>query len=381
MAFKFHTGGKLIVREGDDLFSPSSLSGLRLWLDMNDQSTFTNSGGNVTAIADKSVNNYTFYAAGGSTIKAVNAAQNNKNILRFDNNSDATSDSDIAFSSTAVHKWFFAVKVTASDLHDALVTFNKSNPTLQVIMFNFSGANTFSGDWYFHNGNHLTGNSSNILNQFCLLSLELDVPSAKVTASLNGTAYDTNVSQSVISTFGPGKLKLNDYINNADSDWGEAIFTENISQGNSNKIEGYLAQKWGLSLPSSHPYKNGIPKATTFYINKATPEYSFNVSIRDTQSNILARTSDPVGTIAYATDTCNLLVKQIDGYDEFTVVDDDDRALGQYSFNIDIRLARAEILARTNDPAGTIAYATDTEQILIKQIDGYDEFSLLDDDS
>ena len=147
------------------------------------------------------------------------------------------------------------------------------------------------------------------------------------------------------------------------------------------KVEGYLAEKWGLSLPSSHPYKDGIPQATTFYISKATPEYSFNVSIRDTQSNILARTSDPVGTIAYATDTCNLLVKQIDGYDEFTVVDDDDRALGQYSFNIDIRLTRAEILARTNDPAGTIAYATDTEQILIKQIDGYDEFSLLDDDS
>lgn len=241
-------------------WDPSSIT-TRLWLDMDDQTTFTSSGGNVTQIADKSGNNYTFNAYGGSTLTAVNTSQHGKNILRFDNNSDATSYRSIAFSSTAVHKWFFVVKVTASDSHDALVTFNKGGPTLQMILFNLSGNGTFSGDWYMNPGTHLTGNSTNLLNQWVILSLEVDVPNNRATASLNATAYDSNVAQSGLSGMGAMNVRLNDYQHNADSDWGEVIFTEDVSQSNSDKIEGYLAHKWGLTsdLPSNHPYKTQAP--------------------------------------------------------------------------------------------------------------------------
>jgi hypothetical protein len=241
-------------------WDPSSIT-TRLWLDMDDQTTFTSSAGNVTAIADKSGNSYTFNAASGSTLTAVNTAQNNKNILRFDNNSDATSFTNIAFSSTAVHKWYFVVKVTASDTHDALVTFSKSNPTLQMIMFNLSGAGVFSGDWYMNPGTSMTGNSTNLLNQWVMLSAEFDIPNGQATLALNATEYNTNVAQSGLSTMGAGSVKLNDYQNNADSDWGEVVFVEDVTQANSDKIEGYLAHKWGLTadLPSSHPYKTSAP--------------------------------------------------------------------------------------------------------------------------
>ena len=241
-------------------WDPSSIT-TRLWLDMDDQTTFTSSAGNVTAIADKSGNNYTFNAASGSTLTAVNTAQNNKNILRFDNNSDATSNTNIAFSSTAVHKWFFVVKVTSSDAFDALVTYSKGNPTLQMIMFNFSGAGVFSGDWYMNPGNSMTGNSTNLLNQWVMLSAEFDIPNGQATLALNATEYNTNVAQSGLSTMGAGSVKLNDYQNNADSDWGEIVFVEDVTQANSDKIEGYLAHKWGLTadLPSSHPYKTTAP--------------------------------------------------------------------------------------------------------------------------
>jgi len=241
-------------------WTPSSIT-TRLWLDMDDQTTFTSSSGNVTQIADKSGNSYTFNAVSGSTLTAVNTSQNNKNILRFDNNSDATSYRSIAFSSTAVHKWFFVVKVTASDSHDALVSFTKNNPTLQILLFNLSGSGTFSGDWYFNPGSNITSNSTNLLNQWVILSMELDIPNNRVTASLNTTPYATNVNQSGLSTMGTGSIRLNDYQNNADSDWGEVIFTEDATQSNSDKIEGYLAHKWGLTsdLPSNHPYKTTAP--------------------------------------------------------------------------------------------------------------------------
>jgi hypothetical protein len=245
-------------------WSPSSIT-TRLWLDMDDQTTFTSSSGNVTAIADKSGNSYTFNAASGSTLTAVNTAQNNKNILRFDGNSDATSYRGVGFSPTAVHKWFFVVKVTASDNNDALVTFTKFNPTLQVILFNLSGNGVFSGDWYMNPGTSLAGNSTNLLNQWVMLSIELDVPNTRATASLNATAYNTNVTQSGLSTMGTGSVRINDNNNSgtqtADSDWGEIIFTEDVTQSNSDKIEGYLAHKWGLTtdLPSAHPYKTQAP--------------------------------------------------------------------------------------------------------------------------
>ena len=241
-------------------WTPSSIT-TRLWLDMDDQTTFTSTAGNVTSIADKSGNNYTFNSAGGSTLTAVNTSQNGKNILRFDNNSDATNNRSIPFNPTAIHKWFFVVKVTTSDAQDALVTFGMSNPTLQLIMFNLSGNGTFSGDWYTNTGSHLTGNSSNLLNQWCMLSLEIDVPNTRASAFLNGTAYNTNVAQSGLSAFGTGNLKLNDYQNNADSDWGEVVLTENLTQANTSKIEGYLAHKWGIEsdLPSAHPYKSLAP--------------------------------------------------------------------------------------------------------------------------
>jgi len=249
----------LAISGNTNPWTPADIT-TRLWLDMDDQATFTSSGGNVTAIADKSGNNYTFSAASGSTLTAVNTSQNGKNILRFDNNSDATSWKTIDFPS-AVHRYYFVVKVTASDNHDALVTIHKSNPTHQMIMFNLSGNGVFSGDWFMSPGTHITSNSSNLLNQWVMLNIELDVPNTRATASLNGTPYNTNSAQSGLSNYGQIKVKLNDYQNNADSDWGEAIFIEDATQSESDKIEGYLAHKWGLEadLPTDHPYKNSAP--------------------------------------------------------------------------------------------------------------------------
>ena len=94
-----------------------------------------------------------------------------------------------------------------------------------------------------------------------MLSAEFDIPNGQASLALNATEYNTNVAQSGLSTMGAMSVKLNDYQNNADSDWGEAIFVEDATQTNSEKIEGYLAHKWGLTsdLPSSHPYKTTAP--------------------------------------------------------------------------------------------------------------------------
>jgi hypothetical protein len=45
----------------------------------------------------------------------------------------------------------------------------------------------------------------------------------------------------------------------------EVIITEDIDEVSRQRVEGYLAWKWGLvdSLPSNHPYKNKPPYITS----------------------------------------------------------------------------------------------------------------------
>lgn len=231
----------------------------RLWLDMADTTTLTEQSGSVLTIADKSGNNYDFNRDSTSTtITAISAGLNNKNILRFDNNADCTANRNIAFSTTARHKWFLVMKATGADAFDAWLTFQKSGQ--QIILFNLSGAGNFEAEWYMNPQSSMTGNTTNLLNTWNILSAEFDVPNSRSSAWLNGTAYNTNVTQTGLN-LGSGNVRLNKYTNIGGSDWAELIFAENITQEQSDQIEGYLAKKWDLVnyLPSTHPYKTYAP--------------------------------------------------------------------------------------------------------------------------
>lgn len=245
-------------------FSPSNLT-TRLWLDMDDRATHNITGTSwnepVTIINDKSGNNYSFTPRTGASIRSITNQLNGKSIFRFNGDTDATNPTSIAFSPTASHKWFIVSRVDKFDAFDTLLLAQKGNPTLQLILFNLSGAGNFLAEWYVNAGTHLRGNSTNLLGQWVMLSVEWDVPNAQASAWLNGTAYNTNVPQSGLNAFGTMQVTLNKYTNIGDADWGELIFAENITQAQSDSIEGYLANKWGLksSLPSTHPYKHYTP--------------------------------------------------------------------------------------------------------------------------
>ena len=178
--------------------------------------------------------------------------------------SDATTSTSVGFTPSARHKWFFTAKVTGSAKFDALLIVQKGN-TFRMIMQNLDDDGVFPADWNVLTGNNMKGNPTNLLGQWVLLSAEFDVPNAVSSAWLNGTAYNTNVAQSDLNatnfTNMTVKLCENSSTQIQDADWGELKMTEDISQSNSDKIEGYLAHKWGLAadLPSSHPYKTQAP--------------------------------------------------------------------------------------------------------------------------
>lgn len=246
-------------------WDPSAIEAdVTLWLDMDDQSTLTQPADDVISIQDKSTNGYTFTPESGATLRAVNLAQNSKNILRFDGNADSTNQTSVAFDTTKSLKWYFVLKVVQSSNHDTVFECLGGRA---VILFNQSGANTFKGDWYTNYQVHISGSTnSNLLNQWVMLSLELDIPNLTQRAWLNGTQYGGNVENAGLEQFGTSQsVRFGRHLTTQHSDafdLGEVIFTENISQVNSQKIEGYLAHKWGLTadLPSLHPYKTSAPQ-------------------------------------------------------------------------------------------------------------------------
>ena len=230
-------------------FEPSTMT-TRLWLDMDDRASHGITGGTwnepVTTINDKSGNGYQYTPSSGSSIRSITNQRNGKNIFRFNGNVDATNVTNIAFDSTARHKWFFVARVIQFDAHDTL--FLAQGNGLQLILFNRTGgAGVFGGEWYVHTGTHLSPTSTNIQGQWVMLAVEWDIPNLRASTWVNGTAYNTNVSNGVLNKITTMQTRLNKYTNVADSDWGELILAENITQDQSDKIEGYLTRKWASS--------------------------------------------------------------------------------------------------------------------------------------
>ncbi len=246
-------------------WEPSAIeAGVTLWLDMDDQTTLTQPADDIISIQDKTTNAYTFTPESGATLRAVDLAQNNRNILRFDGNIDCTNQTSVAFDTTKSLKWYFVLKVVESSAHDTIMECLGGR---SVILFNLNGGpGVFKGQWYTNSGTHISGASNdNLLNQWVLLAVEWDVPNTTQRAWLNGTQYGGDVTNTGLSNWGANQsVRFGRHLTTHHSDafdLGEVIFTEDISQVNSDKIEGYLAHKWGLTadLPSSHTYKTSAP--------------------------------------------------------------------------------------------------------------------------
>ena len=334
MAFKFNTGGRLIVRQGSS-FLPSSLVDLNLWLDATDSTTIASTSNNVSTWTDKSSTGAVFDST--NTVETGTQNINGKNAMYFGGSSYF--ESRFREIQTG-HSYSIFVVAQMDDIDagvDSLIALRGGINSWQVD----AGGTAGSGDFTVR-----VAGSSVTSKQFSavdapgpsIYAFVFNLSANTVEVFLDGLSLGTTVYSSSTWESNTNQRFLI-AANRARSEFiegkvGELIMTDSvISAMNRQKVEGYLAQKWGIKskLPNNHPFKTGVARATTFYINKPVPEYSFNISIRDTQANILNRVADPVGTIAYATDTFNLLVKTIDGYDQFSVVGQD---YSTYSINL-----------------------------------------------
>lgn len=238
---KVYRGSNVIF----DAFSPTSISGLQLWLDASDSSTITLNGSTVSQWNDKSGNDYHVSQGTASNQPTyVESALNSKNTVRFDGAGDGlinTIDTPVGGS---------------------------TNRTVFVV-FNFTA---FIGPKYAltlgYNGGAL-GTAFGISQEIAvrvgdgnrLFNTSVDTTHAIVTIMLDGTsttdlsAWKNGSSLGVSSTvtrtintssgIGIGRSNGGAYLQ---GDVAEVIvYNSALSTSDRESVEDYLSGKWGIS--------------------------------------------------------------------------------------------------------------------------------------
>ena len=239
-------------------FSPTQISGLQLWLDAYDSSTFTLSGTAVTQWNDKSglSNNATQSSAGNrpnynSVNRNVSFTPTSAQFLNLPNSTLPTGNTSYAY--FIVCAW-----AQAADGLGVIGGGNYGNTNQVFALRSFGGSRQMRNYWW---GNDLdTGTNAYDVNVPLIVECTYTAGGARAILT-NGTQLVTDNpgarnqavgNNTVAKTFG------GEYMNGTISEI--IVYNGALTVAQRQQVEGYLAWKWGLQsfLPANHPDKNNI---------------------------------------------------------------------------------------------------------------------------
>jgi hypothetical protein len=240
-------------------FRPTDITNCALWLDGADASTVTGTT-NVTQWNDKSGNSRNFTATtgpsyssntmtfNGSTQRLGNTAWNNFSRINHTLIAVHRPDTNSAF---VGNTRLFSIQQTAGNPYVVFPYLNNTTPNGYI---NDGNASTNPAA----SGKTLLDNSSTSAFNITTAS----IGSSSQVIYRNGTVQDSQTY-----TLSAGTITTGVNIGNQYSEWYKGsvreilIYTSALSVIDVNRIEGYLAWKWGLqgNLPSTHPFKNFYP--------------------------------------------------------------------------------------------------------------------------
>lgn len=268
------------------LWTPARIT-TALWLDAADSSTVTTVSGAVSQWSDKSGNGRNMSQSNSAQRPIYTSnGQNGRNVLTFDGSQWLTS-------ANAASTWNFLHQTGGAEIVMLCKVGTSSDPNSIYSLVGSNGGTGFNeGIYQFYDDRasvprnnkigFLAANSSQAYidvsadnavapNVATLIGLSLDLGNAtasnKVQHIVNGSALprlNTDSSSPSINT-ATYALQIGANGNNGSALVGYIaeciICSSKQSDANRQRIEGYLAHKWGLtaSLPSGHPYKSTPP--------------------------------------------------------------------------------------------------------------------------
>ena len=270
------------------VWNPSMIS-TALWLDAADASTITTVSGGVSQWSDKSGNTrHATQATTGNRPATGTATLNGRNVIRYDATDDFLSLSNTAGLTSATAFYFFGVRrssvaaaadtvtarsflATATGVYfigaDSSVSLSNETTVFLVGPDSSSGGFSTPRSGATSTGYTRSANAAEIYHVF---------------GQNTGTLFGARVNGSAVTSFvqdqaggnrapnicNPALTGFNVGGNGGASNGAIVDFAEMLvlttapTLDNTQRIEGYLAHKWGLgaNLPNDHPYKTIGPK-------------------------------------------------------------------------------------------------------------------------
>lgn len=240
----------LLAHSGvSEKWQPSASSNISVWLDATDEDSISSSSDNVSQWNDKSGNDYhVTQANAGVHPKTGTRTINGLNGIDFDGTNDRIEYSSNFFTSD---QSYTKVLIYFID------TTSKTNNTITL-----GNSALYNELFIYHAGNQVSSSSYP----------GAGIPMIAIATYESGSQADLYIDGvNVGSNSGPGawansgnyfQLGSHGAGNNLDGVMGEVmLFNHAASDDLRQKIEGYLARKWGLldNLAADHPYKNTPP--------------------------------------------------------------------------------------------------------------------------
>ena len=261
--------GMVITGEQKNNWTPAEID-TALWLDAADASTITESGGAVSQWDDKSGNGRNATQSTPSNQPIFSATGlNNKQSINFDGDGDNLILPTGFLNGSPSISVAFVMLGPLQD-NDAIFGPSTSNSTgLEMVYANVASYPTLLR---VNGTNKITTGLWSTNSQPSISTIQAN--SSLTSGWLNGSAVNAVDSTGISALNFNGVYSLGTYANNvsaannsgltvsANMNMSEFVISESVwSTADRQKIEGYLAHKWGLTanLPAGHPYKTVEP--------------------------------------------------------------------------------------------------------------------------
>lgn len=258
-----------------DSTTPTSVSGLRVWLDASDTNTLTGSG-SVSQWMDKSGNNFAFTQPTSANQPTISANGLSRQSLSFTgtNGYQYITNTNATVTNSAYTIFAVGKQNTSTTTWTGYNYLIKGNPSTDSLLFFGARGGTFTtftggtNSWNDTNAN----SPSQSVQSTSIMSIVVN--GSTLTPYFNGTAQNTKTG----TTASFAGFRIGDTDNgNLGQNWsgfvGEIlIYNGALSTSDRQTIEGYLAWKWNIvsNLPAGHPYKSSPPMSAPTDADKIT---------------------------------------------------------------------------------------------------------------
>ena len=258
----------------DPLWTPAEIS-TALWLDAADAATITEVSGAVSEWSDKSGNGL-HVSQGTASARPVRqvAEQNGLDVLRFDGSNDRLT----RFSASHLGRNVGQLLVLGVRRHASVPTSNRilmcfSHSTVTSFRATVEAGRTSSkagcgGRRLDANSFQQVVSSANVTTGFQLQAADFRYSDADLYQYINGSLEGSSTSFQTAgntSDTASERLAIGATVADTGSEWMNGDIAEIVvlhnDPANRQRVEGYLAHKWGLEgdLPGGHPYKHAAP--------------------------------------------------------------------------------------------------------------------------